>query len=202
MTIDEIDLGEIVSAVKSKKGKRVKKVLDLVPEEVEVKTVAEEVEVEPVAEEVEVEPVAEEVEVEAVEVEPVEEVALKVKKEPTEKQLAARERAKQKREEKKKALEAEKLAEEQREAEKERLRLEKKALNAEKRAAKRKADLEAEPVVATADIRPPKTPKVVKVRPDIRPSFQTPHEEPVEEKNYGVLYTHDYPRMSTFKRFL
>ena len=209
MSVTEIDLSEIVSAVKSKKGKRVKKVV--VDEVVdEVKEASGEEVVEAVAEGVEV--VAEKV-VETAE--PADESVTtlveepvkvdKVKKAPTEKQLAARERARVKREEVKRLAEEAVKAEALRVAAEEAKKAEKKRLAAEKRAEKRKlAAMEEveeveEPVLVRAVVKPERTPKVVKVRPDVKPSFNTyvrkareveREAEPVEEepvRDFGVV---------------
>jgi len=102
----------------------------------------------------------------------------KVKKEPTEKQLAARERARLKREEVKRLAAEAVKAEALRVAAEEAKKAEKKRLAAEKRAVKRKAkELEVieeeEPVLVRAVVKPERTAKVVKVRPDVKPSFNT-----------------------------
>ena len=122
-----------------------------------------------------VEPVAESV---TTLVEEVVKVA-KVKKAPTEKQLAARERARLKREEVKRLAEEAVKAEALRVAAEEAKKAEKKRLAAEKRAEKRKAkEMEEveeveEPVLVRAVVKPERTPKVLKVRPDVKPSFNT-----------------------------
>ena len=226
MSVTEIDLSEIVAVVKSKKGKRVKKVAveEVVDEVKEVVEDGGEVEdakvseiVEPVAVEI-VGPVVAERETTLVE-EPVK--VDKVKKAPTEKQLAARERARVKREEVKRLAEEAIKTEALRVAAEEAKKAEKKRLAAEKRAEKRKAkEMEEEvtyspnkaidrpgegyvsigdPVTAKAVVKPDRTPKVVKVRPDVKPSFNTyvrkareverevesVEEEPV--KDFGVV---------------
>jgi hypothetical protein len=207
MSVTEIDLSEIVSAVKSKKGKRVKKV---VVEEVvdEVKETVEEEVVEGEGVEAVVEKVVETAEpadesVTTLVEEPVK--VDKVKKAPTEKQLAARERARVKREEVKRLAEEAVKAEALRVAAEEAKKAEKKRLAAEKRAEKRKlAAMEEveeveEPVLVRAVVKPERTPKVVKVRPDVKPSFNTyvrkareveREAEPVEEepvRDFGVV---------------
>ena len=210
MSVTEIDLSEIVSAVKSKKGKRVKKVVvDEVVDEVKEAVEEEVVEgegVEAVAEKVveTVEPVAPVAESETTLVEEPVKVD-KVKKAPTEKQLAARERARLKREEVKRLAEEAVKAEALRVAAEEAKKAEKKRLAAEKRAEKRKlAAMEEveeveEPVLVRAVVKPERTPKVVKVRPDVKPSFNTyvrkareveREAEPVEEepvRDFGVV---------------
>lgn len=207
MSVTEIDLSEIVSAVKSKKGKRVKKV---VVEEVvdEVKEAAGEEGVEVEGGEVVAEKVVETVEPVAESVTTLVEEPVKidkVKKAPTEKQLAARQRAKEKREEVKRLAEEAVKAEALRVAAEEAKKAEKKRLAAEKRAEKRKlAAMEEveeveEPVLVRAVVKPERTPKVVKVRPDVKPSFNTyvrkareveREVEPVEEepvRDFGVV---------------
>lgn len=202
MSVTEIDLSEIVSAVKSKKGKRVKKV---VVEEVvdEVKEASGEGAVDAVVvEAVEAEePVAESGTTLVEEVVKVD----KAKKAPTEKQLAARQRAKEKREEVKRLAEEAIEAEKRRVAVEEAKKVEKKRIAAEKRAEKRKlAAMEEveeveEPVLVRAVVKPERTPKVVKVRPDVKLNFNTyvrkareverevDVEEPLIERDFGVV---------------